>query len=63
MLSNDAPYGGLKVYQRGVIWTNIFGEIEKETFWRASVHYLIDAWLEKGGMLPNYTPWCGLEAY
>ncbi len=27
------------------------------------MHYLINAWLEKGGMLPNYAPWCGLEAY
>ncbi len=22
-----------------------------ETFWRASTHYLINAWLEKGGMV------------
>ncbi len=34
-----------------------------ETFWRASTHYVINAWLEKGGMLPNLCPWCGQEAY
>ncbi len=34
-----------------------------ETFWRASTHYLIKVWLEKGSILPNYVPWCGLEAY
>ncbi len=25
-----------------------------ETFWRASTYYFNNAWLEKGGMLPNY---------
>ncbi len=27
------------------------------------MHYLINAWLEKGGMLSNYDSWCGLEFY
>ncbi len=28
------------------------------------MHYLINAMLEKGGMLPSYAPWCcSLEAY
>ncbi len=27
------------------------------------MHYLINAWLEKGGMLPNDAPCGGLEAY
>ncbi len=27
------------------------------------MYYLINAWLAKGGMLPTYDPWCGLEAY
>ncbi len=26
------------------------------------MHYFINAWLEKSGMLPNYAPCCGLEA-
>ncbi len=26
------------------------------------MHYL-NAWFEKGGMIPYYAPWCGLEAY
>ncbi len=34
-----------------------------EIFGRASTHYLINAWLDKGDMLPNYAPWCGREAY
>ncbi len=25
-----------------------------ETFWKASTHFLINAWLKTGGMLPNY---------
>ncbi len=31
-------------------------------FCRAWMYYL-NVWLEKGGMSPNYAPWCGLEAY
>ncbi len=27
------------------------------------MHYLINAWLEKDGMLSNYATWGGLEAY
>ncbi len=27
-----------------------------ETFWWVSIHYLISAWLEKGGMLPGQIP-------
>ncbi len=30
----------------------------KKRIWTASVHYLINAWLEKDGMLPNYAS-CG----
>ncbi len=27
------------------------------------MQYLINAWLENDGMLPNYVPWSDLEAY
>ncbi len=27
------------------------------------MHYFINAWLEKGGVLSNYALWYGLEAY
>ncbi len=27
------------------------------------MHYFINAWMEKAGMLPIYAPWCGLEPY
>ncbi len=27
------------------------------------MHYLVNAWLEKSGMLRIYAPWCDLEAY
>ncbi len=49
-------WGGLEDQFWGVKMGKIF-----ETFWRAPTHYLINAWLEKGGMLPNYTPWYGQE--
>ncbi len=45
------------VYRRGVTWTN-FERVKKgktfEIFWRTSMHYLIHAYLEKSGILPNY---------
>ncbi len=25
------------------------------------MYYLINAWVEKGGMLPKYAPWCSLS--
>ncbi len=52
LLPNDAPFGGLEAYWRGVTCTKF-----------ASTYYLLNAWLEKGDMLPNYDLWCGLEAY
>ncbi len=27
------------------------------------MHYLINAWLEKGGIFLNYAPWYGLTVY
>ncbi len=32
-------------------------------FWMVSTHYLINAELKNAGMLPNYAPCGGLEAY
>ncbi len=27
------------------------------------MHYLINSWLERSGMLPNNAPWCDLYAF
>ncbi len=27
------------------------------------MHYVINPWFDKGGMLSKCAPWCGLEAY
>ncbi len=67
MLLNDAPFDGPEAYRRGITKPGpiMQGENGKNLwcFWRASKHYVINAWLVKSGMLPNYAPWCGLEAY
>ncbi len=34
-----------------------------EIVWTMSMHYFINAWFEKGGVLSNYALWYGLEAY
>ncbi len=36
---------------------------KKLIFWRASKHYLINAYMEKSDMLHSYASWGGLEAH
>ncbi len=46
MLHNDAPWGGLEAYQRGVTWTKfVLVKIGKSLifFLRVSMHYHINA--------------------
>ncbi len=40
-----------------------FGVKMKKKLWRASTHYLFNAWVGKGDMLPNDAHCSGLEAY
>ncbi len=58
MLPNYVCWGGLESYQRGVTLTNFFVKMGKsfERFLRVSTHYLINAWLEKAGVLLIYVP-------
>ncbi len=66
MTPNDATCGGLEAYWSRVTWNNIIGAENGKNLWMFSsvlTHYLINAWLAKGGILANYAPWCGLEAY
>ncbi len=66
ILCNYAPLGRLDAYRRGVT-LNYFlgGENGKnlEIVWIVSMHYLINAKVEKGDMLPNDAHWGGLDAY
>ncbi len=47
---NNTPCGGLEAYQKES-YPDLFLVVKMgkifETFWRASIHYLINAWLEK----------------
>ncbi len=67
MLPNYAPWRGLEAYQRGVVpltkccWCKLKNNVE--TIWKVSMHYLINAQVENCGLLPNYVPWYGPEAY
>ncbi len=64
MLPSYAPWGCLEASRRGVtLTTNLLVKMRKnlEIFWRASIHYLISALVEKGDMLPNNAPCDGLE--
>ncbi len=56
MLPNDALCGGLEAYRKSYPDQFLVVKMGKifETFWRASTHYLINGWLEKGDILPNY---------
>ncbi len=47
------PSGGLEAYHRSYPDQFLVVKMGKifETFWTASTHYLINAWLEKGGMV------------
>ncbi len=52
---NYVPWGGLEAYRRGVTITNLFWvKMAKNIFRMVSMHYLSNAYVEKGDMLPNY---------
>ncbi len=51
MLLNYAPWGGLEAYQRVMAMTNYswvkMGKNVEEFFWTVSMHYLINALVDK----------------